>query len=55
MDDRRHDRISHLAVALSVNDLLSEVSKLVGAKVPVAEASILAKRSYSTIILAVHW
>ena len=35
VDDRRHDRISHLAVALSVNDLLSEVSKLVGAEVPV--------------------
>lgn len=26
VDDRRHDRIAHLAVALSVNDLLSEVS-----------------------------
>ena len=30
VDDGRHDRIAHLAIALSVNDLLSEVSKVVG-------------------------
>ena len=38
VDDRRHDRIAHLAVALSVNDLLSEVSKTVGSNVPVPSA-----------------
>ena len=33
VDDRRHDRILHLATALSVNDFLSEVGKLVRLKV----------------------
>ena len=41
VDDRWHDRISHLAVALSVNDLLSEVSKVVGPDVPVPSAQWL--------------
>ena len=35
VDDRRHDCIAHLAIALSVNDLLSEVSKRVGPDVPI--------------------
>ena len=41
VDDRRHDRIAHLAVALSVNDMLSEVSKLVGPDVPIPSAQRL--------------
>ena len=41
VDDRRHDRIAHLAIALSVNDLLSEVSKTVGPDVPVPSAQWL--------------
>ena len=41
VDDRRHDCIAHLAIALSVNDLLSEVSKVVGPDVPVPSAQWL--------------
>ena len=41
VDDRRHDRIAHLAIALSVNDLLSEVSKTVGPDIPVPSAQWL--------------
>ena len=41
VDDRRHDRVAHLAAALSVNDMLSEVSKLVGSDVPVPSAQWL--------------
>ena len=41
VDDRRHDRIAHLPVALSVNDMLSEVSKLVGPDVPMPSAQWL--------------
>ena len=41
VDNRRHDRVAHLAAALSVNDMLSEVSKLVGSDVPVPSAQWL--------------
>ena len=34
-DDRQYDCIAHLANALSVNDLVSEVSKTVGPNVPI--------------------
>ena len=38
IDDRQHDCITHLVISLSVNDLLSEVSKRVGTDVPVPSA-----------------
>ena len=41
VDDRRHDCIAHLAIALSVSDLLSEVSKTVGSDIPVPSSQWL--------------
>lgn len=41
VDDRLHDCIAHLAIALSVSDLLSEVSKTVGPDVPIPSAQWL--------------
>ena len=35
VDDRRHDSFKHLAVAMSVSDLLCEVSKVVDPGTPV--------------------
>ena len=49
VDDRRHDRIAHLALALSVNDLLSEVSKVVGPNVLVPSAQWLRLQFWSKI------
>ena len=57
VDDRRHDCIAHLAIALSVNNLLSEVSKTVGSDVPVPSAQWLRLQFWPKTPTAktVHW